>query len=44
MLARWDRFGIKLDLCNAMVTPELLLGGAVGRYSFATVICCKDLT
>ena len=43
-LASWDRFGIKLDLCNAMVTTELLQGGAVGHYVFATDISWKDLT
>ena len=43
-LASWDRFGIKLDLCNAMVTTELLQGRAVGHYVFATDICWKDLT
>ncbi len=43
-LASWNRFGIKLDLCNAMVTTELMQVGAVGPFTFATDICWKDLT
>ena len=30
-LASWNRSPIKLDLCNAMVTTELLQAGAVGH-------------